>query len=167
MGRLMFNRSHADFPSMQVLVTALGGYFGSRLMSNLREDKGFTYGIGSGLASMLHEGYFFISTEVGAEVTSKAVEEIRFELKRLREEKMGEEELDLVKNYILGQILKSTDGVFARMNRFKTLHLFNQSADDFQSMIAQIRDTSAQRLQELANEWLKEEEMLLVVAGKL
>jgi len=165
-GRLMFNRTHRDFSEMQVLNAVLGGYFGSRLMSNLREDKGFTYGIGSGVSSLLHEGYFFISTEVGADTTLQAEEEIKKELKLLREELIPDNELNLVKNYLLGQILKSTDGVFSRMNRFRTLHLFNQSEDDFYSMISGIRNASSSRLQELANEWFQEEDLLTVIAGK-
>lgn len=165
MGRRMFNRKHKDFPEMQVLIMALGGYFGSRLMSNLREDKGFTYGVGAGLSSLLHDGYFYISTEVGSEVCRKAEQEIKNELRKIREELIPEDELELVKNYILGQILRSTDGVFASMDRFKTLHFFGQSQDEFQQMIQRIRKTSAPRLLELANEWLREEDMLTVVAG--
>lgn len=164
-GRLMFNRTHKDYPAMQVLNTVLGGYFGSRLMSNLREDKGFTYGVGSGLASLLHGGYFFISTEVGADTTKLAEQEILFEMKKLREEKIPTPELDLVKNYLLGQILKSTDGVFARMARFKSLHHFSQGIDDFNNLTHQIRNVQADKLQDLANQWFKEEEMLTVIAG--
>ncbi len=165
-GRIMFNRGHELFPEMQVLNTVLGGYFGSRLMSNLREDKGYTYGVGSGLASLLQEGYFFISTEVSAEATLAAEKEIKSEMKKLQEELIPEGELNLVKNYLLGQILKSTDGVFARMNRFKTLHLFHQNEDDFQSMINGIRSAQPKSLQSLANEWFNAEEMLTVIAGK-
>jgi predicted Zn-dependent peptidase len=166
MGRMLFNRKHEDFPEMQVLTTVLGGYFGSRLMSNLREDKGYTYGVGCGISSMLHDGYFFISTEVGADVTGKAEAEIKAELKNIRDTLIPKEELALVKNYLLGQILKSTDGVFSRMNRFKTLQLFDQNEEDFQRMISGIRNASAERLQDLANIWLKDEDMLTVIAGK-
>lgn len=165
-GRLMFNRKHKDFAAMQVLVTVLGGYFGSRLMSNLREDKGFTYGVGAGLASMLHEGYFFISTEVGADTTLSAEEEIHFELNKLRSEKVPQPELDLVKNYLLGQILKSTDGVFARMNRFKTMQLFGQTEEDFSTMVEGIRNVSSEKLLDLAGEWFRKDDMVTVIAGR-
>lgn len=166
-GRLMFNRKHKDFPAMQVLVTVLGGYFGSRLMSNLREDKGFTYGVGAGLASMLHEGYFFISTEVGADTTLSAEEEIHFELNKLRNEKVPQAELDLVKNYLLGQILKSTDGVFSRLNRFKTMQLFGQTEEDFRNLIETIRNVTSNKLLDLAVEWFGKDDMLTVIAGRV
>ena len=85
-GKPFFNRTHPDYPGMAVLNTLLGGYFGSRLMSNIREDKGYTYGIGSAIVSMRQEGYFFISTEVGADVTTAAIGEIYKEIELLKDE---------------------------------------------------------------------------------
>ena len=74
------NRKHEDFPGLQILNTVLGGYFGSRLMNNIREDKGYTYGIGSGISSLQDAGYLFIATEVGAEVCADALIEIYKEI---------------------------------------------------------------------------------------
>ncbi|HEY1038858.1 MAG TPA: insulinase family protein, partial [Bacteroidia bacterium] len=82
-GRTLFNKTHEDYFAFQVLNTILGGYFGSRLMANIREDKGYTYGIGSGLASLVHGGYFFISTEVGSDVTNDALKETYKEIRLL------------------------------------------------------------------------------------
>jgi zinc protease len=101
-GRVLFNKSHPDYCKFQVLNTVFGGYFGSRLMANIREDKGYTYGIGSGVNNLVHSGYFFISTEVGTDVTSAALKEIYHEMKRMREELVDENELETVRNYILG-----------------------------------------------------------------
>ena len=106
-GRPLFNKNHPDYFGMQVLNTVLGGYFGSRLMANIREDKGYTYGIGSGLMSMQEAGALVISTEVGVEVCKDAINEIFFELKRLREELIPQEELLLVKN--IGVLSKQTE----------------------------------------------------------
>ncbi|MFM7079516.1 MAG: M16 family metallopeptidase, partial [Bacteroidota bacterium] len=75
-GRTMFNRRHPDYIPLTITNAILGGYFGSRLMSNIREDKGYTYGIGSGLVPYINSGSFFISTEVGKDVCALAVEEI-------------------------------------------------------------------------------------------
>ncbi|MBL7884737.1 MAG: insulinase family protein, partial [Bacteroidia bacterium] len=95
-GKIMFNKKHPDFQGMQILNTIYGGYFGSRLMSNIREDKGYTYGIGSGLVSLQNGGYFFISTEVGVDVCTNAIKEIYFEMNRLKEENVNNDELQLV-----------------------------------------------------------------------
>lgn len=90
-GKIMFNKTHPDYHPMQVLNTLYGGYFGSRLMSNIREDKGYTYGIGSGMVSLKHGGYFFITTEVGVDVCKNALTEIYSEMDRLREELVSDE----------------------------------------------------------------------------
>ena len=109
-GRRLFTRHHPDFIAFSVLNTILGGYFGSRLMANIREDKGYTYGIGSGLVSNNYDGYFFITTEVGADVREAAVKEIYHEINRLRTEDINNEELTLVKNYLTGAFQRSIDG---------------------------------------------------------
>src|SRR3546814_9009489 len=100
----MVTRDHPYYPVLQVLNTVLGGYFGSRLMANIREDKGYTYGIGSGLHSLKGDGIFFIATEVGVDVSEKALQEIYHELIRLQDEPIPEEELQLVRNYMLGSL---------------------------------------------------------------
>ncbi len=165
-GKVLFNKTHPDFQSLQVLNTIFGGYFGSRLMSNIREDKGYTYGIGSGLVSLQNAGYFFISTEVGVEVCSSAIHEIYFEMNRLREDLVKEDELQLVKNYLLGKFLRSVDGPFAMAERFKGLMEYNLGYDYFDKYIATIKNISASQLRDLANQYLDKNSMIELVVGK-
>lgn len=165
-GRVMFNKTHPDFHSMQVLNTVLGGYFGSRLMSNIREDKGYTYGIGSGMVSLHNSGYFFISTEVGSDVCKKALDEIYFEINRLKEEEIEEEELKLVKNYLLGRFLRSVDGPFSLAERFKSIMEYNLGYDYYDKFIATIKGIQASELKELANRYWNKESMIELVVGK-
>ncbi len=165
-GRILFNKKHPDYFSFQVLNTILGGYFGSRLMANIREDKGYTYGIGSGLTSLQHAGYFYISTEVGADVTQKALNEIYHELKLLREEKIEEDELGTVKNYILGQMLRSIEGPFALAEKFKGIWMFGLGYDYYDNYFNTVKQVTTQQLQKLAQEYLQEEDLLECVAGK-
>ena len=165
-GKVMFNKKHPDFQSLQILNTIFGGYFGSRLMSNIREDKGYTYGIGSGLASLQHSGYFFISTEVGVDVCSKAIDEIYFEMDRLRKELVPAEELELVRNYLLGTFLRSVDGPFAMADRFKGIMEYGLSYDYFDRYIATIKGISASQLRDLANVYLDKDSMVELVVGK-
>ena len=166
MGKVFFNRTHPDFPEMLFLNTALGGYFGSRLMSNIREDKGFTYGIGSGIIPLLKGGYFFISTEVGADVTQLAEKEIAFELERLRQEKIPSHEMETVRQYMLGQLLRSTDGVFNLIDRFRSHHLFGQTNEDFRIGVEKLKSVTPDRIQDLAQLYLDPASMVTVVAGK-
>ena len=119
-GKTTINRLHPDYPALFIANTILGGYFGSRLMHNIREDKGYTYGIGSGLSSLQHGGLFVISSEVGTKVLPAAMKEIYFEIRRLREEIVSQEELTLVKNYLMGSLMRSMDGPFALSERLRT-----------------------------------------------
>ncbi|MFI5164279.1 MAG: M16 family metallopeptidase [Bacteroidia bacterium] len=165
-GKMLFTKPHPDYPAMLVLNTIFGGYFGSRLMANIREDKGYTYGIGSALVSLSHAGYFNISTEVGAEVTKDAVKEIYFELNRIQTEKISESELQLVRNYMLGTFLRSIDGPFALADRFKGIHFSGLGYDYYDRYVETIRTISSEKLMELANKYLKKEEMIELVVGK-
>lgn len=165
-GKVMFNKTHADFQPFQVLNTVYGGYFGSRLMSNIREDKGYTYGIGSGLASLQHSGYFFISTEVGVDVCKNAIKEIYFEMDRLREELVPEGELELVKNYLLGTFLRSVDGPFAMADKFKGILEYGLGYDYFDRYIATIKSISASDIRDLANTYFDKRSMIELVVGK-
>jgi zinc protease len=115
------NRHHPDFIPAQLLNTVLGGFFGSRLMSNIREDKGYTYGIHSYLLNLQQESAWMISTEAGKEVTEATLVEVYREMERLRNEPIGEEELLLVRNYMMGGVLGDLDGPFQLMGRWKNL----------------------------------------------
>lgn len=164
-GRRIFNRKHPDYPAFSVLNTVLGGYFGSRLMTNIREDKGFTYGIGSGHANLHNDGYFFIATEVGKEVCSPAVNEIYREVGRLRDELVGEEELIRVKNYMTGTFQRSLDGPFALADRYKMLHLNSLDSNYLSGFFSSIREVKPEDIQRCAREYLQESMLWQVIAG--
>jgi zinc protease len=161
----MITRSHPDYPGMAVLNTLLGGYFGSRLMSNIREDKGYTYGIGSAMVSLREAGYFFISTEVGADVTTAALDEIYKEVKRLQDEPAGEDELSTVRNYLSGTFLKSIDGPFALIDRFKTLTLSGLGYDYYDRYLQTVQSISPAQLQELALRYFNRNDFMELVVG--
>lgn len=165
LGRILFNKNHPDYPDFLVLNTILGDYFGSRLMSNIREDKGYTYGIGSAVAEFENIGYFVIVTEVGTDVMENTMKEIQIELKRLQEELVGEEELETVKNYMLGQLLKSADGPYAMMDLFLSAEAQHKSLDFYNDVIDQLNAITPKRIQELAIKYLNWEDFTIVTAG--
>jgi zinc protease len=156
-GRLFPNRQHADFTPMVVLNTLFGGYFGSRLMSNIREDKGYTYGIHSSLAPERNGGSLVIQTETGRDVAEKAVEEVYREMELLCNELVTEEELLLVKNYLLGNILGDLDGPFSILQRWRTLLLNGFDANHFNNNITTYKTISADRLQQLAQQYYQKD----------
>lgn len=164
-GKSIVNKLHPDFPKLRVLNTILGGYFGSRLMQNLREDKGYCYGIHSGIASYLHHANFFMSTEVGKDVTDGAVTEIYNEVNRLRQEPVGEEELQLVKNYLLGGMLSDADGPLNVSEIIRGLIVYGLDESHFHATIGQIRTVTSEELIALAEKYLDPGSMTEVVAG--
>lgn len=166
-GRVLFNKTHPDYYKFQVLNTILGGYFGSRLMANIREDKGFTYGIGSGLNNMVNAGYFYISTEVGADVTSQALAEIYKELHLLRTKLVSDNELETVRNYILGHFLRSVDGPFALSDKFKAIWEFNLDYTFYENYFAAVKSVTAKEIRDLANNYLQDKDLLECVVGKI
>jgi predicted Zn-dependent peptidase len=148
------NRHHPDFMKVMVLNTLFGGFFGSRLMSNIREDKGYTYGIHSYVQNHIHDSAWMISTEAGKDVCEAAIEEIYKEMKLLREDLVEEDELMLVRNYLIGTILGDLDGPFQIMGRWKNLVLNNLDGDYFYRSIETIKTISAEELRELAKKYL-------------
>jgi len=166
-GRILFNKTHDDYFKFQVLNTILGGYFGSRLMANIREDKGYTYGIGSGITNLVRSGYFFISTEVGAEVTSATLDEIYKEIKKLRTDLISTEELETVRNYMLGNFLRSVDGPFTLIDKFKSIWEYNLDYSYFEKYFKAVKEVTPTELRDLANKYLQEEDLLECVAGKM
>ena len=164
-GRILFNKTHPDYFKFQFLNTVLGGYFGSRLMANIREDKGYTYGIGSGITNLVHGGYFFISTEVGTEVTADTLKETYKELKRLREDLVDAHEMETVRNYILGNFLRSVDGPFSLADKFKSIWEFGLDYSFFDNYFSAIKTVTPQELRDLANQYLREEDLIECVAG--
>lgn len=164
-GCRLFKRDHEDFQDMFVLNTILGGYFGSRLMSSLREEKGYTYNIYSSIDMMIYDGYFNVSTEVGNEYLEATLEGIYSEMERLKNEKVGEEELDMVKNYLSGNFLNMVDGPFKVAGIAKVGALNNLDIGFYQRLMSRIHSVTANDLQALAQKYLIRENMIEIIVG--
>jgi predicted Zn-dependent peptidase len=157
MGTPFPNRHHPDFMKVQVLNNLFGGFFGSRLMSNIREEKGYTYGIYSYLENHIQDSAWVISTEAGRDVCEATIVEVYKEMERLRAEPVGEEELLLVRNYMMGSILGDLDGPFQIINRWKNIILHGLDESFFEKQLETIRTVPASELQQLANKYLQNE----------
>ena len=164
-GREFPNRHHPDFLKVMVLNNIFGGYFGSRLMSNIREDKGYTYGIHSFLQDHIQQAGWLVSTEAGKDVCEAAITEVYKEMKRLQDEPVGEDEMQLVRNYMMGSILGDLDGPFHIIARWKNYILNELDGNYFYNAINTIRTVSPEELQQLAKKYLNPDEFyeLIVV----
>ena len=158
-GSRLFNRTHEDHNGMYVLNTILGGYFGSRLMTNIREDKGYTYNIYSSHDAMLYGGYFYVGTEVGNEFVEPTLREIYHEMEELQEELVDDEEMSMVKNYLLGNMLTNLDGPFNIAEVVKTFISEGIPLSAFETLATDIRTVTAEELRELARKYSKKEAM--------
>jgi zinc protease len=154
-----------DFFGLLMLNTILGGYFGSRLMSNLREDKGWTYGISSYIESALVSSSFIVSTEVKGDITQKAISEIFSEMDKLKQQPVSAKELDTVRTYMLGKFLKNLDGPFELSDRFWAIHQFGLGYDYYQKYLSTVKEISAADLQNLAQKYFVREKLVSLSVG--
>jgi predicted Zn-dependent peptidase len=164
-GKKLFNRNNPDFREMQLLNLILGGYFGSRLMKNIREEKGLTYGIYSAIEAYPNDACWYIDTEMNNDLCEHGIEEIYKEVKLLRTEKIGEDELRVAKNYLLGSFLRSIDGPFSLADRFKILKNYTLEYSYYYEYIEIIKNSTADKLIDLANKYLNEDTFTKVIVG--
>lgn len=165
LGQTFIPKDDPNYIPFSFVNTLFGAYFGSRLMTNIREDKGYTYGIYSYIQSQEKQSAIMIATEAGRDVSEACVQEIFNEMKRLREEAVEEEELQLVKNYILGSVLSSLSGPFEIMNRWVRLIQNGFDQKRFYNSIEIYKRINSKQIQELANLYLREEDYYQVVVA--
>ncbi len=166
LGKSIIGKDHEDFPALFFTNTLLGGFFGSRLMSNIREDKGYTYGIGSGLVSLKNNSYFFIASELGVDYLGATIEEIKKEIERLQKEDIPENEVELVKNYLQGNMMKNFDGAFDAMSRFKSIHILGLDYSYYDKLFKAFYQMDSAKINKIAEQYLNYESFHTLVAGK-
>ncbi|GAA4499639.1 pitrilysin family protein [Hymenobacter ginsengisoli] len=157
--------TEAQTPELLLLVKVLGGYFGSRLMRNIREDKGFTYGIHASVVAREQAASLVIGTDVNGEQADATRQEIAYELTRLQNEPLGDDELETVKNYTLGKLLGETATVFEQADRYRYVVLQGLRPDYYAELVRRTQAATAEELQALARTYLSPADMLTVVAG--
>lgn len=165
LGRRLFNRKHEDFTKAFVTNTILGGYFGSRLMSSLREDLGYTYNIYSVFDHLVHSGYFYIDTEMDPKYLSKTEEEIHRQIILLQQEDVKQEELSMVKNYLMGNFLNLVDGPFNVSNFLRSLEIDGIEMMAFLRFVEEIKTISHYDIMHTANKYFQLSDLNEVVVG--
>jgi zinc protease len=164
-GKRLFNKNHPDYLKMLMVNEILGGYFGSRLMKNIREEKGFTYGVYSRVISFKKEGYFSISLDVKKEDTRNAMDEIYKEIKTLQQTPVPEEEMETVRNEMIGGFLSEINSPFALADKFKAVHFQGLNYQFYQDFIDVVNTITPEDVMETAVKYLNISEMSEVVVG--
>lgn len=164
-GRRTFKRSHPDFQKVYLFGVLLGGYFGSRLSMNIREEKGYTYGIHTTMDAMLLEGFFLISTEVAQEYKALTLQAIYDEIADLRTNLVSDEELNQMKSYLQGYLLSSVDGVFKSGAVLKGLKESGVDERYFETLQQTLETYSAKDIKAIANRYFNQSDLYEVVVG--
>ncbi|MDR2120608.1 MAG: insulinase family protein [Tannerella sp.] len=164
-GKVLFNKNHDDYCGMFILNTILGGYFGSRLMKNIREDKGYTYGIYSNIVCMRDSGYLTISAEVGNEYVKSTLKEIKNEILRLQQQKITKDELSLVKNYITGDILRAMDGAWKIADIYIDVRQINTNLKHIEQIFDEALKITPEKILNLANKYFDTNTLITIIAG--
>ena len=164
-GSRTINKKHPDYHGLKIVNTILGGYFGSRLMKNIREDKGFTYGISSSVASLAQSGYMVISTEVGSQHTRATLDEIYKEIGLLHNYPVGNEELENVRGYMMGELVRMFDGPFSASDSFRSAWEFGFDNKYYIDFARKIKTITPDEIIHLAKTYYKIEELHEIIAG--
>ena len=162
----LFKRNHPDYHALRLVNTIFGGFFGSRLMKNIREEKGYTYGIGSSLMCYKYNGMWVIQTETAHEYVQDTLQEINYEVDKLHQELVTAEELEIASNYLLGRMLGSQETPFQISDMFLTQLVNGLPADDWESAYKTIQSVTPAQIRELSQQYLNPNEMRIVVCGK-
>lgn len=164
-GLPLFPRNHPDFVAMQVVATALGGYFGSRLMQNLRESNGYTYGAYAAMINLDRSGYFVMSADVASEHTEAATREMMCEVERLCIEEMSAEELELVRKTIVGDVMRVFDGPFGAAD-VTIENIQNGERNDYtERFLGEVATITPARLREVAIRYLQKNRFVTTIIG--
>jgi len=164
-GSSTINKRHPDYTGLKFLNMILGGYFGSRLMKNIREEKGFTYGINSSVSSLDLSGFKVISTEVGKKNAEKAADEIYKEIRLLQTKPVAQEELEVVRNYMSGEMVRMFDGPFALADTFRAVLEYGLDYSYFTRLMNTIMTITPDEILGLAGTYYKIEDLYEITAG--
>lgn len=165
MGKRIIRRNHPDYVPVHFVNTLLGGFFGSRLMQNIREKEGLTYNIYSDLEQMKHDAFFMIGTDIKTGNIDKVIQMIHQEINKLEQELIPEQELRIVRNYIKGYLLGSLDGVFSKAEIVKMLTMENMEVKWIYDFFDRLDEIVAEDVPGLVKKYLKKDELYTVVVN--
>lgn len=162
-GRRLFNRTHPDNAGFFMLNTIFGGYFGSRLMTSIREDKGLTYDIHSSMDQMLYDGCFYIAAEADPSSIQPLIDELYHQMEVLKQDLVRDAEMNMVKNYMMGNFMNMLDGPLNMASFAKNLALMGKTTHDFEKEVDEILNINADEIRSIAQKYFDEHTMIEVV----
>lgn len=165
-GQIGIARNHPDATKMEFVNTVLGGYFGSKLMKNIREEKGYTYGVYSSWAMMRYAGYFAMQCDVGTEYVEATIEEMKKEVRNMQEKPISQGELDLVRNYKLGKSISERETPFQLNNLIRFSVSNGISFEQIDEKYSVFEKITPDEIQALAQKYWNVDNWIELVCGK-
>ena len=164
-GKLTIPKTHPDYISLYITTALLGGYFGSRLMRNIREKKGYTYHIHASLVPLQETSFFLINTEAIQQYAQQTCQEIYREIERLQNEWVSMEEIITLRNYLLGNFLSTTNDPFGWVKRFKEVHIHGLDQNFYQQFYRQLHTISPEEINAVAKQYWAIESLTEITVG--
>lgn len=164
-GGFAIPRSHPDYPALALTNTILGGYFSSRLIANLREDKGYTYGAGSSIAQQLSASHVTVQTDVAVDVTAAALLEARYELARICTTLVKDDELVAARRYMQGTMAIATQTQAGLASYLLAVTSFGLGIEYLRDLPAALEQVTAERIREIATKYLAPSKLVTVLVG--
>ena len=161
----MIPKSHADYLSLSVFNTLLGGYFGSRLIKNIREEKGYTYGINSFLGELNGNEYWMVVADVKGGHGDAVIQEVYKEIERLKTEPVSAVEMEIIRNYLLGNLLANFSSPFDQMGHFQQVHFQGLDLNYYTRYLEAIKNFDAEDIMAMANRYFDQKQMVEVIVG--
>ena len=154
-----------DYVKFEVMDALLGGSFGSRITSNIREDKGYTYSPGSAIWSRYKVGVWYENADVTTEATGASIKEILFEIDRLKKEKPSEQEMTGTKNYLIGVYVLQNSSRAGVLNMLETVNYNELERSFLDKYVQMVSAVTAQDVSDMAKKYLDTNKMTIVVVG--
>jgi zinc protease len=154
MGGFTSPQKHPDEDKLKIAVTLLGGFFGSRLMKVIREEKGLTYGIYATVNHHYHADYWQIGTEVQLDKSEETLEAINHEINRLATVPCDIKELNVLKSYMKGTILSSMDNILSISQMYTRLWISEKSVSDIEKYLQAIDSIAPDEISEMIHKYL-------------
>ena len=148
--RCILKEDRKDYFDAVMFNHILGGFFGSRLMKNIREEKGLTYGIHSSMNHFLHDSFWVISAEVNQANAIQAIAEIKHEISMLQDKLVPADELEIAINYFIGSWQSENATMFAIAERIKNIHLWGLPAEYYTHLMDHLRHITPEQVQMIA-----------------
>ncbi len=159
------DRQHPDYADLRIAIMALGGYFGSRLMANIREDKGYTYGISASLLGYKEGGIMCIATQCDNQYVKVLIEEVKKEISRMMTSDFSDDELSILKHYAMTQLASSLDSPFTIMDYYENTRIASTPSDYFEAQINAINNITSEKIAQLTKNHLQLENLYISIAG--